>query len=255
MMIKEPYGFIYITTNMINGKRYIGQKMFKGKWKCYLGSGIHLKRAIKKYGKENFYRAIIDIAYSKKDLDRLEKEWINNYNAVENEDFYNVAEGGEGGNTYAGKSREELKLIGKKISESNKGKLIGKKNPNYGVRRIKELNGMYGKHHSKYTKLKMSKCRKGMYEGNKNNFYGKQHSVETKKLISKLASRGNNPKAKKVQCATTGRIFNCMVDGAECYKIKNSTDIGACCRGRQKSAGKHPITGEKLIWKYLEDSE
>lgn len=28
MMIKEPYGFIYITVNMINGKRYIGQRKF-----------------------------------------------------------------------------------------------------------------------------------------------------------------------------------------------------------------------------------
>ncbi|WP_373854704.1 hypothetical protein [Clostridium arbusti] len=28
MEIENPYGFIYITTNMVNGKKYIGQKMF-----------------------------------------------------------------------------------------------------------------------------------------------------------------------------------------------------------------------------------
>ena len=44
------YGFIYITTNLINGKRYIGQKKYdkEGTWKNYLGSGTYLKRALEK---------------------------------------------------------------------------------------------------------------------------------------------------------------------------------------------------------------
>ena len=58
----EYYGFIYITTNNINGKKYIGQKKYdkEGKWKTYLGSGIILNRAIKKYGAENFSKEIIE---------------------------------------------------------------------------------------------------------------------------------------------------------------------------------------------------
>ena len=47
MEIKNPYGFIYITTNMINGKRYIGQKKFCNRWKTYLGSGTLLIKALK----------------------------------------------------------------------------------------------------------------------------------------------------------------------------------------------------------------
>ena len=43
---------IYKTTNLINGKIYIG--MSKNKKENYLGSGIYLKYAIDKYGKENF---------------------------------------------------------------------------------------------------------------------------------------------------------------------------------------------------------
>lgn len=43
MEIKEPYGFIYITTNMIDGMRYIGQRKFYGNWLSYLGSGNFLK--------------------------------------------------------------------------------------------------------------------------------------------------------------------------------------------------------------------
>lgn len=100
MEITDPYGFIYITTNLINGKRYIGQKKFdnKYKWKSYIGSGFHFLKAVKKYGKENFIRNIIDIAHSPEELNDKEKSWIENYNAVESDDFYNMIEGGNLGN-------------------------------------------------------------------------------------------------------------------------------------------------------------
>ena len=35
------------------------------------------------------------------------------------------------------------------------------------------------------------------------------------------------------------------------YQISNQ-NISKCCRGRLKSAGKHPVTGEKLKWEYVE---
>jgi hypothetical protein len=90
------YGFIYITTNKINGKRYIGQKKYDNasRWKSYLGSGFHLMNAIKHYGKENFFREIIDIAYSEEELNKKEEMWIKKYNAVNDNNFYNMIEGG-----------------------------------------------------------------------------------------------------------------------------------------------------------------
>ena len=52
-MNNKYYGYIYLTTNLINNKIYIGQH--KGKFNArYLGSGLHIKRSIKKYNRENF---------------------------------------------------------------------------------------------------------------------------------------------------------------------------------------------------------
>ena len=98
------YGFVYITTNHVNGKQYIGQRKYdkQGKWKEYLGSGIILSRAIEKYGLKNFSKEIIEECKTKKILNDREIYWINYYNAVESDNFYNIASGGDGGNTIAG---------------------------------------------------------------------------------------------------------------------------------------------------------
>ena len=108
---EDMYGFIYITTNHINGKKYIGQKRYdnENRWKSYLGSGIHLKRAIDKYGSENFSKYIIENCDTKEYLDEREKYWIEYYNAVESDEFYNIASGGDGGDTKAGYSEEQFR--------------------------------------------------------------------------------------------------------------------------------------------------
>ena len=52
----------------------------------------------------------------------------------------------------------------------------------------------------------------------------------------------------KVVCLTTGEIFNSQTEGALKYNLKSGNNIRACCNIEGKSAGKHPITGEKLMW-------
>lgn len=77
------YGYIYETTNLINGKKYIGQHKSNKFDTWYLGSGIVLKKAIKKYGKENFQTIIIEKIYTNKDdLNKREVYWIEYFNAV-----------------------------------------------------------------------------------------------------------------------------------------------------------------------------
>ncbi|TKH10669.1 hypothetical protein FC678_14105 [Peribacillus simplex] len=90
----DKYGFIYMTTNTVNGMRYIGKHTGFGD--NYLGSGTKFKMAVKEFGKDKFEREIIAFAYSKDHLNFLEKNYIDVFNATVDPMFYNTAPGGEG---------------------------------------------------------------------------------------------------------------------------------------------------------------
>lgn len=91
--------YIYLTTNLINGKIYIGKRTARTKtieadYK-YLGSGKLIRRAIKKYGKENFKKEILEVC-TKENLSVREKYYIELYNCRNIETGYNIIEGGYG---------------------------------------------------------------------------------------------------------------------------------------------------------------
>lgn len=91
----SPYGIIYCTTNLVNGKKYIGQDSKNDP--TYLGSGQLLQLAIHKYGQENFIKEPIQDCVDKQDLEDSEKYWIDYFNAVQSDLFYNISSGGTGG--------------------------------------------------------------------------------------------------------------------------------------------------------------
>ncbi len=70
---------IYKTTNLINGKIYIGQDT-KNNPK-YLGSGIIIEQAIKKYGSKNFKKEVIEFCTDQAELNDREKYWIKELNS------------------------------------------------------------------------------------------------------------------------------------------------------------------------------
>lgn len=91
------YGFVYITENLVNGKKYIGQRSYlKPGWEKYLGSGRLLLKAIRRYGRENFSRTIVFEAACRETLNAAEREWIARTDAVANPNFYNLVPGGHG---------------------------------------------------------------------------------------------------------------------------------------------------------------
>lgn len=90
------FGYIYVTTNKINGKVYIGQKYSPDgiKVNSYLGSGMYLLRAIKKYGKKNFTNEIIEWCETSDELNEREIYWIKEYGSTNSDIGYNLSDGG-----------------------------------------------------------------------------------------------------------------------------------------------------------------
>lgn len=92
------YGYIYETTCIPTGKKYIGMH----KWNKdsidvnYLGSGLLLTKVINKYGKENFSSIILEKCETLDELNDAEIKWISKFDAVNSDNYYNIARGGEG---------------------------------------------------------------------------------------------------------------------------------------------------------------
>ena len=221
---------IYKITNLIDNKIYIGKD--ENNNPKYFGSGLLIKRAIKKYGKKNFKKDILEKCTTPKELNDKEIFWINKLNSI-SPNGYNLTIGGTGGDTFSIKTQDEKNNIIKKrlkttllkhgpnffkrklteeckknISEANKGK----KYPNRKSiilteehkKKISEANK--GRKCSEEHNKKLSEYKKGTFlsddiklkiseklKGN-TNAKGYKHTDETRKIISE---KGKNSKSNK----------------------------------------------------------
>lgn len=156
------YHYVYITTNVSNGKKYIGKHSFKELENRYLGSGFGIKAAIKKHGRESFVKEIVSTHETEDAAYEAEAILIESVDAIRNPLFYNRTKGGRGG--VAGRSLTEDHK--RKISKSTKGIV-----------------------RSAETKARMSKAKKGR----KHPLKGKKKSPEAyQRLLEGLQKRVDN---------------------------------------------------------------
>ena len=240
--------YIYITTNLINNKKYIGQH-FGEIDDAYMGSGVLLTQAIKKYGKENFTKATLCICENRAEADRKEKEYIKKYDAVNSSEYYNIHEGGTGGDgwrcayNYLQKHPEICEQNGKRLQQWRKDnpELFQEKV----IKPFLEGSKKWREHNPDRVKDHMKKLNQAKVE------WQKSHPQEHQEQINQWRKKGSETNSKKILCITTNEIFPSLSEAARYFNTAQS-NISKCLKGERKSAGKHPETKEKLFWKLIE---
>lgn len=227
---------IYCIENINNNKKYIGQSVnIYKRWRTHKSNlnqhrhvNDYLQRAWDKYG-ENCFRFYILEVCDILQLDEFEIKYIEQFDTTNIQSGYNLNTGGNGNPSPSEYVRQKMR--------DNHADVSGENNPNY------------GKHMSDDIKQKMV-ANRNTPKGENHVNYGKTFSEETKaKMRANHAdfSGSNHPKRRPVYCPELDREFW----GAKEVELElgiDATYIAACLRGRQKSAGKHPITGENLHW-------
>lgn len=166
---------IYLTTNCVNRKQYVGQKLSKRDSNDYLGSGKLILKAIKKYGKESFKRIDIDKANTRIEANQKELFWQKFYDCF-NPKGYNIAIGAFGGDTMS--CHPNKNTIGKKHADDLRGKRHSDKS------RSNMRKAQIGHVVSRETRNKISNSIKILQSGEKHPWYGKSLSKEHKEKIS-----------------------------------------------------------------------
>lgn len=232
-------GYIYLTINKVNNKKYIGKHstLSGEKDKSYLGSGFLLSKAIKKYGFENFDNWVLQWAYSYEELNELEINWIKELNAVDSKQYYNVTPGGNGFTSEYIKKRWESGLYKDisgdnnpskrddvRIKLSNKTREYSANNPDFVSYHASQLKKCWKEHREKFPQ-----CNRGK--------------------DSPFYNRG-----KSVICIETNQVFPNSYRAAdwvaknfsEKYSKANGDKILLNCKGESKSA-------YKFHWRFFED--
>ena len=202
--------YIYIATNSVNGKQYVGQSInhphtqSSGRINAHKSSKsqIPFHRAIRKHGFSTFTWDVLWYPYASQDaLNSIEQNFIKNLNTL-SPHGYNLGSGGKSGGSLCSKTRAKISAAhtGKKrtpearanIAAGNKGKNYGKSRPP--EVRAKISKTLKGRKPTAEHRANLSKATKGRkftdkqrakISGKNNHKYGKPMPTKTRAKISK----------------------------------------------------------------------
>lgn len=226
--------FVYLTTNLINGKQYIGEHTTRKENDLYLGSGVLLHNAIKKYGRDNFKRTILEYFPDKNSAFLAQAKYILQYNTP-TPLGYNLSPTG-GLNVQGCHTKETCN----RISNSQKGKIITNEQRQQISKTLKERYKKFGNPNvgikrSLETIKKMSISLKGRKVWNKGKTYTEEH-----KLKLSIAHRGlTNTKEQNAKVSKAVKQF--IKDRGQHWNVgykhteETKQRIAAYQKGKKKS--------------------
>jgi group I intron endonuclease len=220
---------IYLVTNKINGKQYVGQTIrpLSERWRdhCRLDRDNYFHRAIHKYGKENFDIEVIDTAENEDELDRKEIDWIQKLNTMI-PNGYNLKSGGN------------VSMRGRYGGLNPKSRLIYQFTLNGGL-----VNGYWGiSEASRITGITDTMIHRSL-KANGNilagGFLWMYADEFTPQMCAEKIDNYRGNKHSEVLCVETGERFGSMTEAAKKYNTYPCS-ISACCSGKLKTtAGYH----------------
>ena len=275
---------IYKITNKKTNQCYIGQSIhIEQRWREHKyeakneNNSALIYQAIRKYGIENFsFEILEECELNEELLNQREKYWIAYYNSFS--EGYNMTTGGQGsdGWTYNPDDFKELWDAGyttKQIADmfgcciqlvtarlrgyKDFGRFSGHTRTFYGknTENIHQYT-LLGEYVRSFTSIREAERELKVQHSNLisdclhnkvKSAYGFQWSYNRQNQILPVASAHG----KLVQCIETGEIFPNTGSAAKKYGLASRNNIVRACNS-SRSAGKHPITGEKLHWRYIE---
>lgn len=242
---------IYLWTNTINGKHYVGQAHNFYNRMCQYKIGKfnkYMKHAIEKYGLDAFDITILECNVPYSDLDSREQYWMDYYKSYDRDKGYNICHFASTtfGYRHTEESKQKMSLTTKEQYKDDefRKKIQGKN------------NGMYGKHHNEQWCNEHSEWLKNRWEsdeeyrqfwhdkmsgennyfygkhlyGELNGMYGKCHSEETRRKISEALKEH----CVKVICVESNIVYDSLVDAAKSVNGK-VCGISSVLHGRLKT--------------------
>jgi group I intron endonuclease len=192
--------FVYLITNNINGKKYVGQhigndlqKYFERTvWLAnagYQGKRL-LYRAIRKYGSSNFFIKPLVIVGTKWEMDLYESGMIKALDTRDPKKGYNLTAGGDGTVGFRPDAETRAKMskarIGKQMSEENRLKFIERNKGNKYALGRKMTDDNFRKLMAVHVGAKRTdEARQRMSDAHK----GKKLSEETKAKMKEAQNR------------------------------------------------------------------
>jgi group I intron endonuclease len=214
--VKQEEWIIYLTTNLINKKIYVGQRKLDGskKDKTYKGSGKLICLAYAKHGIYNFNREILQYAYSAKEADEIETYYIAKLDARNPKIGYNLH---IGGNSQCGENNAAYGVSDKRV-------------------RCIETNTVYKsiEHASKDTGARsdgISAVCRGLY--------GKSGGYQWEYVDEPIKKYENKPeRVRKVYCITNDTTYDSIRKAATALDL-HAISITNVCKGKLHHTGNY----------------
>ena len=243
------YYQLYLITNLINNKKYVGQtiqtKGYKKRFKEHIYSALNhkthiscLHKAISKYGPDNFEVKLLIHNIPEDKIDFYECLWIDKLNTYYRNYGYNMTFGGSGvkGYHFTEDVKTRMSCAAKQYWEN----LSSDEYERQCHLRSERFKGVpKSEEHKKH--LSESRITSGVAKGKNNPFYGRHHSEHSKQLIGQ-----KNSKPIGMFSIETGECikkFNSTYEAVD-YLLNNNitknkdaaSRISKICRGLGKTA-------------------